>query len=58
VQHQADEYRGILAKLSQLVETDIPRAVAALDRMASSLEKYISAPAQAAASAPQPKEGV
>jgi outer membrane translocation and assembly module TamA len=40
LQHQADEYRGVLAKLQQLVEMDLPQAVAALDRMTNSLEKY------------------
>jgi hypothetical protein len=29
-----------LAKLQQLVEMDLPQAVAALDRMTNSLEKY------------------
>jgi hypothetical protein len=55
VQHQADEYRGILAKLSQLVETDVPRAIAALDRMATSLEKYVAAAAPSTA-APAKRE--
>lgn len=40
VKHQADEYRGVLAKLSHLVETDLPQAIAALERMATALEKY------------------
>jgi hypothetical protein len=48
VQHDADEYRGILAKLSQLVEAELPRAIAQLDRMATALEKYatVAAPPQ------------
>lgn len=44
VKHQADEYRGVLAKLSHLVETDLPQAIAALERMASALEKYTQTP--------------
>jgi hypothetical protein len=40
LRHEADEYRGVLAKLSQLVETQLPQAHAALDRMATALEKY------------------
>jgi hypothetical protein len=40
VQHQADEYQGVLAKLAQLIEGDVPRAIATLDRMATALEKY------------------
>ncbi len=40
VQHQAEEYRGVLAKLALLIEADVPRALAQLDRMTCALEKY------------------
>ena len=50
VQHHADEYRGVLAKLAQVTDTDLPRAVAALERMAAALEKY----AVSAAPSPPP----
>lgn len=40
VQHQADEFRGVIAKLAHLVETDLPKATAALDRMVEALERY------------------
>jgi hypothetical protein len=56
VEHQADEYRAALAKLSQLVETDVPRAIAVLDRMAISLEKYATYSTPAPAPAPN-REG-
>jgi hypothetical protein len=55
VQHQAEEYQGVLAKLAQMIETDIPRALAALDRMASSLEKYASVAPPAAAGGRRPE---
>jgi hypothetical protein len=51
VRHEADEYRGVLAKLSQLVETQLPQAHASLERMATALEKY------AAQSEPGPAGG-
>ncbi len=40
LQHEVDEYRGVLAKLEQLIEADLPQAMASLDRMLASLEKY------------------
>ena len=40
VKHQGEEYRGTLGRLSQLAETDLPAAIAVLDRMISSLERY------------------
>jgi hypothetical protein len=40
VQHHAEEYRGVLAKLLHIAESEVPRAVAALDRMATALETY------------------
>jgi hypothetical protein len=40
IQQHAEEYCGVLAKLSGLVEIELPRAIAALDRMATALEKY------------------
>ena len=42
VHHQSEEYRGTLGKLAQLIECDVPAAVAALDRMIAALEKYVS----------------
>lgn len=44
LQHQSDEYRGILAKLQQLVDTDLPMAAAALQRMIEALERYVDLP--------------
>lgn len=40
VEQQAEEYRGCLGKLAQLIECDIPQALAALDRMMEALERY------------------
>lgn len=41
IHHQADEYRGVSAKLSYIAETQLPQASSTLDRMASALEKYV-----------------
>jgi hypothetical protein len=49
VGHHAEEYRGTLGKLAQLIECDIPLAVAALDRMIDALEKYAAQPVPAQA---------
>lgn len=40
VKHETEEFRGMLAKVGYLSESEIPRAVAALGRMTEALEKY------------------
>lgn len=40
VQHEIEEFKNQLNKLHHLSDSDVPRAVAALTRMISSLEKY------------------
>lgn len=40
LQHEADEFQGVLSKLAQLVESNLPAAMASLDRMIESLTKY------------------
>jgi hypothetical protein len=40
VEHQADETTGKMARLTHYLDTDIPKAIATLDRMIDALEKY------------------
>lgn len=40
MQHQVDEFSGRMNKLVHYLETDIPRAIAALDRVIEAVEKY------------------
>lgn len=40
IHHDADEFRGRLASLRRLVDSDIPRAIASLDRTTTILEQY------------------
>ena len=40
LRHEADEYHGVLGKLTQLVDTDLPAAMADLDRMVEALQRY------------------
>ncbi len=40
MRHQSEEFRGKLSKLKHYADVDIPRALAAMDRMLRALEKY------------------
>ena len=40
MRHHADELDGKLARLTQYLEADLPKAMAALDRMTRALDKY------------------
>ena len=40
VRHEADEFRGRLSQLERLLETDLPKMVALLERMLTALESY------------------
>ena len=40
LQRQADNFQGSLAKMTNYLDTDLPRAVAALERMMTALDKY------------------
>ncbi len=40
MQRQADNFEGRLAKLGNYLDADLPRAVAALERMITALDKY------------------
>jgi len=40
VARQADNFQGRLAKMTNYLDSDLPRAVAALDRMSAALDKY------------------
>jgi len=40
LQRQADNFQGRLAKMTNYLDSDLPRSVAALDRMMSALDKY------------------
>ncbi len=40
VKHEADEFEGRLAKLANFLDSEFPRAIAKLHRMAAALDKY------------------
>ena len=40
LQHHADEYQGVLGKVAQLIDADLPSAMATLDRIIQSLSQY------------------
>ena len=40
LRRQADNFQGCLAKMTNYLDTDLPRAVAALERMITALDKY------------------
>lgn len=40
MRHQAEEFRGKLARLRHYCDVDIPRALAAIDRILRALDKY------------------
>jgi hypothetical protein len=48
VQHEVAEYQGRANQLTVLLEGDLPRAVAALDRIVSALDSYLTIGAAAA----------
>lgn len=41
VNHEAEEFEGQIAKMNQFLENDMPRAVAALERMSAALDHYV-----------------
>jgi hypothetical protein len=41
LQKESDLYRGGVARLNETISSDIPKAVALLDRLAASLEQYV-----------------
>jgi hypothetical protein len=60
MQRQADHFEGRLARLVNYLDADLPRAVAALERMLAALDRYTERPAPAprdAGSAEPPAEG-
>jgi hypothetical protein len=40
VHREADQFEGRLARLNDYLDTDIPRALATLERMAAALDRY------------------
>lgn len=44
LRHEADEFRGRLAGVRRMLETDLPRALALLEKTASVLEAYAEIP--------------
>lgn len=42
VQHEADQFKSRLAQLSYLADTDLPHAIALLERLANRLDRYTS----------------
>lgn len=49
---EVDEYRGRINRLRHVLEADIPRTLALLDRTATSLDKYIDRPLGTTAAEP------
>ncbi len=41
VRHESDEFEGQIAKMSDMMDVDVPRAVATLQRMAAALDRYV-----------------
>jgi hypothetical protein len=42
LRHESNEYRGRIGQLQRCLESDLPRMLAMLERMSSSLEAYVS----------------
>jgi hypothetical protein len=65
LRQRADEFEGRLGRVANFLDADLPRAIAALERMAAALDKYTerAAPSEADAeseeveSAPDPADG-
>jgi hypothetical protein len=51
VHREADDFHGRLAKLASCLDMDLPRALAALERMAVALDRYTERAAPAESSA-------
>jgi hypothetical protein len=45
IKHEVDEFLGQMAKLNNHLDTEFPRALASLERMAAALDKYTDATA-------------
>lgn len=54
LQHQVDEFHATLAKLSHLADTDLPAAIANLERMMEALNRYAIMREPTAGIAPTP----
>ena len=52
MRHATEEFDGKAARLAHYVESDLPKAIAALDRMIQALEKYSEKKAPSASSGP------
>jgi hypothetical protein len=52
IHHKAEEFAGELAKLTNYLDAEFPRALAALERMAAALDKYTGAGAPSLADGP------
>ena len=40
ISHDAEEFKGLIAKVNNLTTSDLPQAIATLERLASALDKY------------------
>jgi hypothetical protein len=49
VRAEMNEFEGPMARMNECLDTDLPRAVAALERMLAALEKYAQTPTPTAA---------
>ncbi len=54
IRHHGDEFEGRMSRLAHYVDDDLPKAIAALDRMIRSLEKYAEGTSRAASSGSSP----
>lgn len=52
IRYETDQFRNLLAKLQDLADNELPRAVAALGRRLQALDKYTQTPPPAAGAAP------
>jgi hypothetical protein len=59
VRAELNEFDGQMARMNNCLDTDIPRAVSALERMLRALEKYVqtSQPSTGGAGSPADKQG-
>jgi hypothetical protein len=54
VQRASDEYTSRIAQMDRVLQHDVPRMIAQLERMLAALESYVSIPATGSASATAP----
>jgi len=56
VRHEMFEYEGRISQLNEIIEFDVPRAIAILDRLLVNLQEYQSIPVPASSGGPIPSK--